>query len=274
VIKLSEILVVVKGGGELGSGVAHKLFRSGFKVCILERERPTVERRMVSYASAIFFEEFEVEGVKAKRARDVDEAIEILESGEAIPVLIDPEWSSLRRLKPMVVVDAIMAKRNLGTKIDEAPLVIGLGPGFKAGEDVHVVIETLRGHNLGRVIESGCAEKDTGEPEPIMGYTFERILYSPSNGVLKTVKDIGDFVREGETVCIVDGLNVAAKLSGIVRGLLMDGMRVRKGQKIGEIDPRGKREYVYTISDRARAVAGGVLEAILSRFRDEIYLDS
>ena len=273
-IKLSEILVVVKGGGELGSGVAHKLFRSGFKVCILERERPTVERRMVSYASAIFFGEFEVEGVKAKRARDVDEAIEILESREAIPVLIDPEWSSLRRLKPMVVVDAIMAKRNLGTKIDEAPLVIGLGPGFKAGEDVHVVIETLRGHNLGRVIESGCAEKDTGEPEPIMGYTFERILYSPSDGVLKIVKDIGEFVREGETVCMVDGLNVAAKLSGIVRGLLMDGMRVRKGQKIGEIDPRGKREYVYTISDRARAVAGGVLEAILSRFRDEIYLDS
>jgi len=274
VIKLSEILVVVKGGGELGSGVAHKLFRSGFKVCILERERPTVERRMVSYASAIFFGEFEVEGVKAKRARDVDEAIEILESREAIPVLIDPEWSSLRRLKPMVVVDAIMAKRNLGTKIDEAPLVIGLGPGFRAGEDVHVVIETLRGHNLGRVIESGCAEKDTGEPEPIMGYTFERILYSPSDGVLKIVKDIGEFVREGETVCMVDGLNVAAKLSGIVRGLLMDGMRVRKGQKIGEIDPRGKREYVYTISDRARAVAGGVLEAILSRFRDEIYLDS
>ena len=273
-IKLSEILVVVKGGGELGSGVAHKLFRSGFKVCILERERPTVERRMVSYASAIFFGEFEVEGVKAKRARDVDEAIEILESREAIPVLIDPEWSSLRRLKPMVVVDAIMAKRNLGTKIDEAPLVIGLGPGFRAGEDVHVVIETLRGHNLGRVIESGCAEKDTGEPEPIMGYTFERILYSPSDGVLKIVKGIGEFVREGETVCIVDGLNVAAKLSGIVRGLLMDGMRVRKGQKIGEIDPRGKREYVYTISDRARAVAGGVLEAILSRFRDEIYLDS
>ena len=272
-IKLSEILVVVKGGGELGSGIAHKLFRSGFKVCILERERPTVERRMVSYASAIFFGEFEVEGIKAKRARDVDEAIEILESGEAIPVLIDPEWSSLRRLKPMVVVDAIMAKRNLGTKIDEAPLVIGLGPGFKAGEDVHVVIETLRGHNLGRVIESGCAERDTGEPEPIMGYTFERILYSPSDGVLKIVKDIGEFVREGETVCMVDGLNVAAKLSGIVRGLLMDGMRVRKGQKIGEIDPRGKREYVYTISDRARAVAGGVLEAILSRFRDEIYLD-
>ena len=272
-IKLSEILVVVKGGGELGSGVAHKLFRSGFKVCILERERPTVERRMVSYASAIFFGEFEVEGVKAKRARDVDEAIEILESREAIPVLIDPEWSSLRRLKPMVVVDAIMAKRNLGTKIDEAPLVIGLGPGFKAGEDVHVVIETLRGHNLGRVIESGCAEKDTGEPEPIMGYTFERILYSPSDGVLKIVKDIGEFVREGETVCMVDGLNVAAKLSGIVRGLLMDGMRVRKGQKIGEIDPRGKKEYVYTISDRARAVAGGVLEAILSKFRDKIYLD-
>ena len=273
-IRLSEILVVVKGGGELGSGVAHKLFRSGFKVCILERERPTVERRMVSYASAIFFGEFEVEGVKAKRARDVDEAIEILESGEAIPVLIDPEWSSLRRLKPMVVVDAIMAKRNLGTKIDEAPLVIGLGPGFRAGEDVHVVIETLRGHNLGRIIESGCAEKDTGEPEPIMGYTFERILYSPSDGVLKIVKDIGELVREGETVCMVDGLSVAAKLSGIVRGLLMDGMKVRRGQKIGEIDPRGKREYVYTISDRARAVAGGVLEAILSRFRDEIYLDS
>ena len=174
----------------------------------------------------------------------------------------------------MVVVDAIMAKRNLGTKIDEAPLVIGLGPGFRAGEDVHVVIETLRGHNLGRVIESGCAEKDTGEPEPIMGYTFERILYSPSDGVLKIVKDIGEFVRGGETVCMVDGLNVAAKLSGVVRGLLMDGMRVRKGQKIGEIDPRGEREYVYTISDRARAVAGGVLEAILSRFRDEIYLDS
>jgi len=274
VIKLSEILVVVKGGGELGSGVAHKLFRSGFKVCILERERPTVERRMVSYASAIFFGEFEVEGVKAKRARDVDEAIEILESREAIPVLIDPEWSSLRRLKPMVVVDAIMAKRNLGTKIDEAPLVIGLGPGFRAGGNVHVVIETLRGHNLGRIIESGCTEKDTGEPEPIMGYTFERILYSPSDGVLKIVKDIGEFVRGGETVCMVDGLNVAAKLSGVVRGLLMDGMRVRKGQKIGEIDPRGKKEYVYTISDRARAVAGGVLEAILSRFRDEIYLDS
>ena len=272
-IKLRDILVVIKGGGDLGSGVAHRLFRCGFKVCILEKEKPTVERRMVSYASAMFFGEFEVEGVKAKKAEDVDEVIKILESGDAIPVLIDPQWNSLKKLKPMVVVDAIMAKRNLGTRIDEAPLVIGLGPGFRAGEDVHIVIETLRGHKLGKVIESGCAEKDTGEPESIMGYTFERILYSPSDGVLKIVKDIGELVQEGETVCMVNGLNVSAKLSGIVRGLLMNGTKVKRGQKIGEIDPGGKREYVYTISDRARAVAGGVLEAILSKFRDEIYLD-
>ena len=270
--RIKDVLVVVKGGGELGTGVAHKLFRCGFKVCILEKERPTVERRMVSFASAIYLGEFEVEGVKAKKVKDVNEARRILELGKSIPILVDPRWEAIKRLNPRVVVDAIMAKKNLGTSMNEAPLVLGLGPGFKAGEDVHVVIETLRGHNMGRVIESGSAEEDTGEPEPIMGYTFERILYAPSSGAIKVIKDIGELVDKDDIVCVVNGLNVRARIGGIIRGLLMNGIEVKKGQKIGEIDPRGIREYVYTISDRARAVAGGVLEAILSSFRGEVYL--
>jgi xanthine dehydrogenase accessory factor len=179
---------------------------------------------------------------------------------------VDPEAKVIKFLKPDVVVDAILAKKNLGTKITDAPLVIGLGPGFCAGKDVHLVVETNRGHNLGRVISEGEAEKNTGVPGVIAGYGAERVFRGPKEGRFTTLKDIGDYVEAGEVVAEVDGVPVKAQIKGVIRGMLRDGTDVWKGVKAGDIDPRGIKESCYTVSEKAMAIGGGVLEAILSYF--------
>ena len=260
--RTSGNLVVVRGAGDLASGVINRLVKCGFKVVATEREQPTVIRRTVAYASAVFEGAVRIEGVEAVKAGDLQEAQAAFSAGK-VPVLIDSSGQVIRELRPDVVVDAIIAKRNLGTTIDMAPIVIGLGPGFTAGRDVHAVVETNRGHNLGRVILDGSAEPDTGKPGAVCGYSVERVVRAPADGVINTIAEIGDTVQSGQTVAYVDGVPVTVQIGGVLRGLIHSGLYVTSGMKIGDVDPRGRREYCFSISDKARAIAGGVLEAML-----------
>jgi len=255
-------LIVIRGAGDLASGVAHRLARSGFPVVMMELPRPLVIRRAVSFAEAVYRKVFAVEGVIAELAVTFDDVHRLLEA-KRIPVIADPAQYPLKALRPAAVVDAAMTKDNPGTAIDDAPVVIGLGPGFTAGVDVHAVIETQRGHNLGRVILNGRAEPNTGLPSEIMGYRQERVLRSPGSGIFRAVREIGDIVKKGELVATVGEMPLCATIPGVVRGMLHSGLKVFPGMKVGDIDPRGRREYCFTISDKARAVAGGVLEAYL-----------
>jgi xanthine dehydrogenase accessory factor len=261
-----NLVVLIRGAGEMATGVAHRLYRCHLRVCILEVARPLAVRRTVCFSEAVYDGEKEVEGVWAKLIARPDE-IPSVWTGRKIPVLVDSDArQTLDCLKPDIVVDAILAKKNLGTKSDDAPLVIGLGPGFTAGEDVHAVIETNRGHHLGRVILKGEAEPDTGIPGEIGGYSVERVLRTMKKGIFRSSKSIGDQVSKGTVVAVVDDFPVMAQISGMIRGLLRDGVEVMKGTKVGDIDPRGKQEYCFTISEKARAIGGGVLEAILHQF--------
>lgn len=260
--KLHTVTVLVKGGGDLGSGVAFRLFRAGFSVAITEVAQPTVIRRTVSFAEAIYEGEAVVEGVAAQRIDSSCQIIETVRAGR-VPILVDPEALIVQEIGPGAVVDAIMAKRNLGTRITDAPAVIALGPGFTAGVDCHAVIETARGHNLGRVLLSGAAEPDTGIPGPIAGYTTERLVRAPASGVIVKTTAIGEKVTLGETIGWVGDTPVLTPLGGVLRGMIREGLQVRQGMKIGDVDPRGIRDYCFTISDKALAVAGGVLEAVL-----------
>ncbi len=263
---IDELTVLIRGGGELASGVAHRLHQSHFKICMTEISNPLAVRREVAFSEAIYEGEKEVEGVRAKLISKPEE-IESLLKKDDIPIVVDLDAKKMRRfLKPDVLVDAIVAKKNLGTHISDAPLVIGLGPGFTAGEDVHVVVETNRGHGLGRVILDGTAEPDTGIPGEIGGYAIERVLRTMKKGIFHPQKSIGDRVEEGVVVAVADDFPVIAKIGGIVRGLLREGVEVKKGMKVGDIDPRGKKQSCFTISDKARAIGGGVLEAILYWF--------
>ncbi len=263
---LKEIKVLIRGAGEMASGVAHRLYQSHFRLCMLEIPKPLAVRREVSFCEAIYDSEKEVEGVCAKFISRPEDISSVWKEGK-IPILIDPEGKKTRKfLKPHVVIDAILAKKPLGTIIDDAPLVIGLGPGFTAGKDVHIVIETNRGHHLGRMILNGSAEPDTGIPGEIGGYTIERVLRTMKSGIFRAQKSIGDRASKGSVVAVVDDFPVIAKISGVVRGLIRDGTEVKKGMKVGDIDPRGKREHCFTISEKARAIGGGVLEAILYWF--------
>ncbi len=268
---LEDILVVIKGGGDLATGVVHRLHRAGMPVVVTELAQPTVIRRAVAVASAVYEGLVEVEGLVARLVKaDGDPKgfdLKPLGSWDWVPVVVDPRGELISRLRPTVVVDAIMAKRNTGASITDAPIVIGLGPGFTAGVDVHAVIETNRGHNLGRVILSGGAEPDSGVPGPTMGYTHERVLRAPCQGIFQGQRRIGDAVEAGEAVASVAGQPVVAKIPGVLRGLLADGLSVRAGMKVGDVDPRGVREHCFTISDKARAIGGGVLEAVLYLLR-------
>lgn len=255
-------VVVIRGGGDIGTGVALRLFNSGFEVVITEIEEPRVIRREVAFAPAVYKGQTTVEGVEGVRAVTVQEAVDLLRENR-IPVIVDPNCGVARELKAGVIVDARLAKKNKGMSRDMAPLTIGLGPGFKAGRDVHIVIETNRGHNLGKVIREGFAQPDTGVPEVVDGYGKERVLRAPCDGKVKNLKRIGDKVGVDETVCYVGEEEVRSALPGVVRGIIMDGMAVNKGFKIGDIDPRGKLEYCFSVSDKARAIGGGVLEALL-----------
>lgn len=261
-LRNKQDLVIVRGAGDVATGTIVRLHRCGWRVLALEADKPTVVRRTVALAEAVTSGTAVVEGVQGTLCKTLADMESAWAKG-MVPVAVDPsgEWVDL--LKPKAVVDAILAKRNVGTEKSMAPVVIGLGPGFIAGEDVHAVIETNRGHALGRAIYAGAAEPDTGMPGNIAGYASERVLRSPTEGVVKNLKAIGDWVEAGETVMNVSGEPVKSEIAGILRGLIADGMEVEPGFKIGDVDPRGSREACFEISDKALAVAGGVLEAIL-----------
>lgn len=259
---VEQRLVVIRGAGDLATGVAHRLWRAGFQVVMTEIALPRALRRAVSLASAVYDGEITVEGLTARCANDLEQVRRILSAGD-VPVLVDPDLRLARALSPEVLVDATLAKRNLGTWQRDAPIVIGLGPGFVAGRDVHLVIETQRGHDLGRVLSTGSAAPNTGLPEPVQGYARERVLWAPAAGVLRGLRTIGDRVEAGDSVAEVNGEPLRAGVPGVLRGILHDGLAVRAGEKVGDVDPRGVRDYCFTISDKARAIGGGVLEAIL-----------
>ncbi len=262
-MKVLDLKILIRGAGEMASGVAHRLFQCHFSVVMTELPVPLSIRRAVCFSEAVFKGRTEVEGVEAVRVHQAAEVPPAWEAGR-IPVLVDPDFDIRRQIPFDVVVDATLAKRNIGTYRGFAPFVIGLGPGFTAGQDVDCVIETNRGHHLGRVIFEGAAQPDTGIPGNTMGYTVERVLRAPTEGRFRAVKEIGDRVEAGEIVGYVNDTPMRSQISGVLRGILPDGVAVFEGMKSGDVDPRGQRTNCFTISDKARAVAGSVLEAILS----------
>ncbi|MBI3764812.1 MAG: EF2563 family selenium-dependent molybdenum hydroxylase system protein [Chloroflexi bacterium] len=259
---LSNTLVLVRGGGDLASGAIYRLHRVGFPIVVAELPRPVAVRRAVSFAEALYNGEMIVEGITARRAADANEARAATARGE-VAVMADPDGDCRRLLAPPILIDGRMAKANLGTRIDDAPLVVGLGPGFTAGLDCHAVVETMRGHTLGRVIWQGSAIPNTGVPEGVLGYDRQRVLRAPCDGRLRLRRDIGDRLSEGDAVAEVDGRAVLAPFAGVLRGIARDGLEVAAGMKIGDVDPRGVRGHCFTISDKALAVGGGVLEAVM-----------
>jgi xanthine dehydrogenase accessory factor len=263
---LIDLKVLIRGGGEMASGIAHRLHQSQMRVLITEVENPTAVRRTLAFAEAVYLGSQTIENVKAVLVKDIAGAKSEWPNGH-IPLIVDPEASIRKTLQPDVIVDAIMAKKNTTTKISDAPVVIGVGPGFIAGLQAHAVVESNRGYNLGRVMWNGAAEPDTGIPGAISGYTDARVLRAPRTGCFKGLREIGDHVLSGECVAEVDGAPIKAQISGMIRGMLRSGIGISAGVKVGDIDPRGEREYCYTISDKARAIGGGVLEAILHSFK-------
>jgi xanthine dehydrogenase accessory factor len=266
VAKLSKLTIVIKGAGEMASGVAWRLYMANFKkILMLETAHPLAVRRKVSFCEALHDRSQTVEGVKAKMAGGIEDIHMVWEQG-AIAVAADPQWLLLQQVRPEVVVDAILAKKNLGTRMTEADLVIGLGPGFTAGQDVHMVIETNRGHDLGRILTTGSAQANTGAPGAIAGYTRERVLRAPAAGHFQTTRSIGDLVKAGEVIGTVAGQKVTSRLDGVLRGLIRSETKVIQGLKIGDVDPRGQEQFCYSISEKARAIGGSVLEAVLRVF--------
>ena len=266
-------LIIVRGGGDLATGTIYKLKKSGFPVLILEVKNPSAIRRNVAFSEAIYQGQQTVEDMTCFRADSLQQAENFLQE-DKLTILVDPKGEAIAKLKPLAVVDAIIAKRNLGTAKTMAPITVALGPGFVAGEDVDAVVETKRGHNLGRVIWSGSAAPNTGVPGLIGGFGKERVMHSPAQGILKNVKKITDTVMKGEVIAVIetgsDMVPVEASLDGILRGLIRDGYPVTKGFKIADIDPRSEEyENCFTISDKARCIAGGVLEAILQMKKEK-----
>lgn len=256
------MLVYMRGAGDIATGIALRLHRAGFEVVMADIAQPTCIRRTVAFCEAIRLGEVRVEGVCARLANDPHEARAIVASGD-VAVVVDPAAEMLGELRADAVVDAILAKRNLGTAIDMAPVVVGVGPGFTAGVDCHAAVETKRGHYLGRAIYEGSPIPDTGIPGVIGGHGAERVLRAPADGVFEPVASIGDVVRAGDVVARVDGKAMVATIDGVLRGLLAPGIHVARGMKSGDVDPRGERAFCDTVSDKASAVGGGVLEAIL-----------
>lgn len=256
-------IIIVRGGGDIASGAIQKLYRSGFKVLVLETETPSAIRRKVSFCEAVYEKEIEIEGIKARLVAN-DEEIQDCWSNDIIPVMIDSRGKVIERLKPLAVVDGILAKQNFGTKRSMAPITIALGPGFSAPEDVDIVIETMRGHNLGRIIEEGRASENTGVPGIIAGFGIERVIYSDYSGVITNIEKIGNVVEKGDVIAVVGDNEIYASISGVLRGIIRDGYKVKKGLKIADIDPRiSEKDNCFTISDKARNIGGAVLESIL-----------
>ena len=292
-------LVIVRGAGDISTGTIHRLFRAGFDLLVLESERPSAIRRKVAFSEAVYDGRATVEGVWAVRIGSAEEAARCRADGY-IPLIVDPEGESIALLKPAVVVDAILAKRNLGTRMDMAPLTIGLGPGFEAGRDVHYVIETMRGHDLGRIISEGSAAPNTGIPGMVGGYGLERVIRAPGAGIFRDGKDIGSFVKAGEVIGRIEvpgsgaeavettgaetpgsgteavkttgaetpgsmagTVEVRTVLTGVLRGIIRDGYPVTEGFKLADVDPRKEEQKnCFTISDKARCIAGSVLELV------------
>jgi xanthine dehydrogenase accessory factor len=257
---MSLELCVIRGAGDLATGIAWRLTRAGWPVIACELPEPLTVRRTVALSTAVSDGSIDVEGMRGVRADDIEHAIRLAHEG-VVGVLVSPE---LPAVAADVVVDARLAKRNIDTTIDDAPLVIGVGPGFVAGDDCHAVVETMRGHHLGRVLWEGGAEPDTGTPGIVAGRGAERVLRSPASGSCDWQVDIGDLVSEGEQIGAVAGSGIAAPFDGVVRGLVAPGMKVIAGQKVGDVDPRGASAACDEISDKALAVGGGVTEAVLT----------
>ena len=262
-------LIIVRGGGDLATGTIYKLKKSGFPVLILETATPSAIRRNVSFCEAVYQGSQTVEDMVCYKADTLLQAKQFLEEGK-LTVLVDPGAEAISRLQPLAVVDAILAKKNLGTNRSMAPITVALGPGFTAGVDVDAVIETQRGHHLGRVLWQGTAAPNTGIPGIIGGFGKERVIHSPAGGILRNVMHITDRVTKGQVIALVETENgtvpVEATLDGILRGLIRDGYPVKPGFKMADIDPRiDQLDNCFTISDKARCIAGGVLEAILQR---------
>ena len=258
-------LIIVRGGGDLATGTIHRLWSAGFKVLVLETNAPAAIRRQVSVCDAVYAGSTIIEGMKASLISDISKIEDTFIKGE-VPVLIDPEGRCIDALKPGVLVDGIMAKKNLGTTIDMAPMTIALGPGFEAGVDVTYVIETKRGHDLGRIISSGFAAKNSGIPGNIGGYTSERVIKAPKEGRFVSIRDIGSIVEKGEKIAEIIAEDesttpVQTEIAGILRGILKSGYEVTEGFKVADVDPRIEElKNCYTISDKARCIAGSVLE--------------
>lgn len=264
--RCNDMLVLIKGAGDLASGVAYRLKRCGFPLLMTELAEPMLVRRTICFGDAVYTGETIVEGITARRVETVSEGRQLAFS-DIIPVLVDPQATAVSALKPQVVVDAIMAKINTGTSLSTAPLVIALGPGFSAGVDCHAVIETKRGHRLGRVIEQGSAEPNTNMPGAVKGVTGDRVLRAPAAGSVEPAAQIGELIAAGQVIATVAGQPVRAPFAGVLRGLIHPAVAVTPGLKIGDLDPRGVVEHCFTISDKSLAIGGGVLEAILARLQ-------
>lgn len=262
---LNKAIVLIRGAGEMATGVGWTLARAGYRVVMTEVSQPLMVRWPVCFGTAVEEKRWEVEGIPARHADQHQDCSALWQEG-IIPILIDPKLEILKVIQPDVLIDAIMAKRNVGTRPEMAPLTIGLGPGFSARQDVHLVIETNRGHDLGRLIYKGFAEPNTGVPGEIGGATQERVVYAPISGIFKARKEIGDQVLKGDVLGEISGqdehLEVLAGISGVLRGLLRHETWIEKGVKAGDIDPRGEKSYCWTISEKARTIGGAVLLGI------------
>lgn len=290
-MKKQDMLIIVRGGGDIATGTIYKLFKSGFLVLVLETDYPSAIRRQVSVCEAVYNNETIVEDMTAVKIEpdgwnqyikqdtisnneaafmreQLLKEIQNCYENRKVPVLVDTKGISIEILKPHVVVDAILAKKNLGTGKDMAPLTIALGPGFEAGVDVDYVVETMRGHNLGRIIDKGLAMPDTGVPGMIAGYAKERVIYASADGIIKLVHKIGDYVNKGEDIAGIikengEVIPVTASITGLIRGMITEGYKVTEGFKIADIDPRQDEfNNCFTISDKARCIAGSVLELV------------
>jgi len=264
-------LVIVRGGGDLATGVIIRLHKAGYRILVLEIEEPTTIRRTVSCSQAMYDGEVELEGVMCQRVESVEEAKSVMDDNK-VAIMCDSSGISIKKLHPEVVVDAILAKKNLGTTIDLAPFVVALGPGFTAQKDCHAIVETKRGHYLGTIISAGEAIADTGIPGIIEGYGAERVIHSSQGGIFRGVKKIGDIVCKGEVIGYIDSVEVTASIDGVLRGILHDDLSVPKGFKIADIDPRANVSHCFSISDKARAVGGAVLEAVDSYRQGKFFL--
>lgn len=261
--------VVIRGGGDLATGVAEVLYQSGFKILILDIEKPSSIRRSVCFSEAIYDGVTKVENIICKKVENENE-IEKCWNEKIIPIMVDEKGEIIKKIKPDVVVDSIIAKKNLGTTKEMAPITIALGDGFEAGKDVDIVVETMRGHNLGRVITSGRAMKNTGIPGEIKGVSKDRVIYSLANGRFSSVKKIGDTVQKDEIIGYVGDVEIRGKISGVLRGIIREGYEVIENMKIGDIDPRiEEKNNCFTISDKARSLGGAVLRAIMFRLKEE-----